>query len=439
MKKSVISRLCVKLTVLLLCAAMITAVAGCGKNGGNSSGNSAGTGGDKDAITIGWVMPFTGALAEWTHTIRFVEEKALEVINNEKGGIYIKEYDKKLPIKIIWADSQSDAAKASEAARKLVLDDKVDFLVGMVTPDTINPVSAVAESNNIPGLMVSAPDSPWLGGGPYEWSYACLFSADTMMNSYTTAMTKIDSNKKVGIVFDNSVDGVTLSVIMVEYLEKKGFTVVDPGRFPQGTTDYTTLISKFKEEGCDIVTANLVDPDFATMWKQFFQQDYIPKLMNVAKAVHFTAGVQALGNVNGVDIGHGVITDSFWEPYYPFTNSLTGQSAAQMNKEFEDETGGFADTTLGSDWAAFEIIYDVYTRAQTLDKATVRDAIGATNLTGSLGQMKFADNRVFLFPIVTCQWEKTQDGRWIRNIIANDDFTNVPLSDKPIFLIPGSR
>ena len=429
MKKCLTRQFASRLIIVLLCFILVLTT-GCSKKANSAS---------DETIKIGWVMPFTGALAEWSHTVKYVEEQALAIIN-EDGGIYIEEYGGKVPIEIIWADSQSDSTKASEVAKKLVLDDKVDFLVGSITPDTINPVSAVAESNGVPALMESAPDSPWLEGGPYTWSYALLFSSQTMMDSYTTAMTKIDTNMKVGLVFDNSVDGVTLSEIMIADLEAKGFTIIDPGRFPQGTTDFTALISTFKEEGCDIITANLVDPDFATMWKQFYQQGYIPKVMNIAKSVHFTSGVEALGTENGNDLGNGLITDSFWEAYYPFTCSLTEQTAAEMNADFEAATpGDFADTTLGQDWAVFEIIYDVYTRAGTVDKAAVKDALAATDLAGSLGQMKFADNHVFLFPIVTCQWEKTSDGTWVRNIVANDDFPDIPLSSEPIFAIPGSE
>jgi branched-chain amino acid transport system substrate-binding protein len=266
-----------------------------------------------------------------------------------------------------------------------------------------------------------------------------LFSSQTMMDSYTTAMTRIETNKKVGIVFDNSVDGVTLSSIMIDDLEKKGFEVVDPGRFPVGTTDYSGIINAFREADCEIVTVNLVDPDFATMWKQFNQQGYIPKVLNTGKAVHYTAGVETLGqDAAGNYLGDGVITDTFWEPYYPFINTLNGQTAAEMNKDFEDATPGyFADTTLGEDWATFEVLNYLFTTAGTLDKETLRDTLAATDIPTSIGQVKFADNHVFQFPLVTCQWHRTEDGKWIRNIVANDDFPDIPLSDTPIFPLPG--
>ena len=73
-------------------------------------------------------------MAQFTQTIKFIESQALPAINKD-GGIYIEEYKKKLPVKIIWADSESNPTKASEVASKLVLTDKVDLLVGAWTPD----------------------------------------------------------------------------------------------------------------------------------------------------------------------------------------------------------------------------------------------------------------------------------------------------------------
>ena len=103
-----------------------------------------------------------------------MESESLPVINKD-GGIYIEEYHKKLPVKIIWADSESNPTKASEVASKLVLTDKVDMLVGSFTPDTANPVSAVAERYKIPAVVVSAPIESWLTGGPYHWAFCDCF------------------------------------------------------------------------------------------------------------------------------------------------------------------------------------------------------------------------------------------------------------------------
>jgi branched-chain amino acid transport system substrate-binding protein len=110
----------------------------------------------KEYILIGRVNPATGPLAGFGLGTPFIEDKAIEAVNAE-GGIYIKEYDKKLPIKIIYADSESNPTKASEAASKLCLQDKVDIIIGSHTPETVSPVASSAERSGIPCVTVDAP------------------------------------------------------------------------------------------------------------------------------------------------------------------------------------------------------------------------------------------------------------------------------------------
>ena len=249
---------------------------------------------DKDAILIGWVAPFTGPLAQFTQTIKFIEAKALPAINKD-GGIYIEEYHKKLPVKIIWADSESNPTKASEVASKLVLTDKVDLLVASWTPDTINPVSAVAERYKIPALMENGPIESWLTGGPYHWAFGDVFYLHRMVDSYIDALDTVKTNKKVGFIFDNQVDGILLSKMVREKAAARGYTIIDPGRFPAGTKDYTSLISQFRQAGVDIVIANMVTPDFALAWRQFHQQGFIPKIFVIGKGLLLPNGCGSTG------------------------------------------------------------------------------------------------------------------------------------------------
>ena len=314
-----------------------------------------------------------------------MEAKALPVINKD-GGIYIEEYHKKLPVKIIWADSESNPTKASEVASKLVLTDKVDLLVGAFTPDTANPVSAVAERYKIPALMENGPIESWLTGGPYHWAFCDCFYMKRMVDSYIDAWDTVKTNKKVGFIFDNQVDGILLSKMVREKASARGYTIIDPGRFPAGTKDYTSLISQFKQAGVDIVIANMITPDFALTWRQFHQQGFIPKIFVIGKGLLFRADAEALGD----DLGNGLISEDMWDPHFNYKSSLTGQTAAQLSAEWE-KTGKFADPTIGYDMSTFEVLADVLRRAKSVDREKVRVAFAQTNLNTVFGPIKYND------------------------------------------------
>ena len=116
-----------------------------------------------------------------------------------------------------------------------------------------------------------------------------------MVDSYIDTLDTVKTNKKVGFIFDNQVDGVIGAKIVRENASARGYTIVDPGRFPAGTKDYTSLISQFKQANVDIVIANQITPDFALVWRQFHQQGFIPKIFIDRQGVALPSGCGSTG------------------------------------------------------------------------------------------------------------------------------------------------
>jgi hypothetical protein len=123
----------------------------------------------RDHILIGHPNPSTGPLAGFGEASPWADERAIAAIN-AKGGIYIEEYGKQVPVKFKVLDTESDPTKAGELTSKLILQDKVDLMVVMHTPDTVNPVDAICERYEMPCISLDAPVEAWLTGGPYKWA-----------------------------------------------------------------------------------------------------------------------------------------------------------------------------------------------------------------------------------------------------------------------------
>jgi len=83
----------------------------------------------KDKIRIGWVTSLSGMLsASVAATTGAAYEIWLEEVN-AKGGIFVKEYGKKLPIELIKYDDKSDVGTMTKLMEKVILEDKVDFVL----------------------------------------------------------------------------------------------------------------------------------------------------------------------------------------------------------------------------------------------------------------------------------------------------------------------
>ena len=109
-----------------------------------------------------------------------------------------------------------------------------------------------------------------------------------------------------------------------------GFTLLDPGRFQNGTQDFSAQIAAFKKDNIEIVTGVVIPPDAKTFLTQASQQGFKPKVVTLGKALLFPArsrrwAISATGSP----------TEVWWSPSHPFTSSLTEQSAKALAEAYE--------------------------------------------------------------------------------------------------------
>jgi branched-chain amino acid transport system substrate-binding protein len=163
---------------------------------------------ERDYILIGHPTPATGPIAPFGETSRWADKLAMAEINKD-GGIFIKKLGKKLPIKVKSADTESNPTKAAEVATKLILQDRVDLMVVLHTPDTVNPVGAVCERYRIPCISSEAPIEPWLTGGPYKWTFHYFWGLSDIITVFTGMWNEFaaQTNKVVGGFWPNDPDG----------------------------------------------------------------------------------------------------------------------------------------------------------------------------------------------------------------------------------------
>lgn len=385
---------------------------------------------ERDYILIGIPNPQTGPVASFGEGSPWAENLAVDKINAE-GGIYIKEYDKKLPIKLKIVDTEGNATKGSEVTQKLIVDDKVDLLISRHTPETALPVSTMSEKFQVPCVSMECPVDPWLEGGPYEWVYHAFWPIDTVCTVYMDLWKslKFGEGTKVGILMPNDPDGLAWAPIFAEKLPQNGFTVVDPGRYPIGNGDWTSIINMFKKEGVEIVTGVNIPPDYAAFAKQAKQLGFEPKLTTMGKAFLFTADANALG----VDLADGLTAEVWFSNKHPFKSSIDGMSAQELCDKYEAEFKKPWAAHIGYKYACMEIAIDALKRAETLDKTAIRDAIGATDMTTIVGPIKYGENHVAYTPLVAGQWVKNAAGDAVEiKIVDNTLYPEIPKAQDPV-------
>jgi branched-chain amino acid transport system substrate-binding protein len=389
----------------------------------------------RDHILIGHPTPATGPIAAFGETSAWADERAMAEINKD-GGIFIKELNKKLPIRIKAMDTESNPTKAAEVASKLILQDKVDLMVVLHTPDTVNPVGATCERYEVPCISSVAPIEPWLTGGPYKWTFHYFWNLDQIISVYAGMWDAFaaKTTKVVGGFWPNDPDGTVWAQEFGKKLKAMSYKVVDVGRFPYGMQDFGAFISTWKKEKVDILTGVPIPPDWATCWRQCHQQGFIPKFATIGKALLFPAAVEAIGS----NLPTGLTTEVWWTPLHPFKSSLTGATCKQLADSWTEKTKRQWTQPMGFDYAALEIAADVLKRAGSLDKNKIRDALVNTNLNTVVGPIKFNEKNFSLTPLVGGQWVKGKKWPWELQVVYNKEAPKIPTTGKMIFPIPKS-
>lgn len=382
-----------------------------------------------DTVKIGYVSPQTGPLAPFGEADKWVIDQMKAAF---KDGITIG--GKKHDVQIILKDSQSNPNRAGEVANDLILKDKVALILTAGTPETANPVSDACELNEVPCISSVVPWQPWFfgrKGNPatgFNYTYHLFWGLEDVIANYSNGWKSVATNKKVGGLFPNDGDGNAWGDKELGFpkpLASMGFTLNDPGRFQNGTQDFSAQISAFKKDGVEVVTGVVIPPDAKTFLTQAKQQGFKPKVITLGKALLFPGAIEALG-----DLGYGLSTEVWWTPSHPFTSSLTKQSAKALAEAYEAGTKKQWTQPIGFAHALFEVASNALTRTKSLKANDVRDAIAATSIDSVVGPVKWGGQGPFKnvskTPLVLGQWVKGTKNKVELVIVNNETAKNIP-------------
>ena len=379
-------------------------------------------------IKIGHVSPRTGPLAGFAEADEHVLENIQKLFS---AGL--QNNGKNYSVEIISKDSQSNPNRAAEVAADLILNEEVDIIVAASTPDTTNPVSDQAEVNEVPCITTDCPWQPYFfgrNGNPavgFDYTYHFFWGLEDVIACFLDLWDSSGAKKTVAGLFPNDADGNAWGDPELGFpkpLAAAGYTLVDPGRYQVLSDDFSAQISAYKDAGCEIVTGNMIPPDFATFWSQAAQQGFNPKVVTIGKALLFPSVIESLG-----DRGDGLTSEIWWTPNHPFSSSLTNQSAKELANGYINATGRPWTQPIGFKHALFEVVADVIQRADDLDDVgAIMQSIRSTNLSTIVGEVNWANGpvkNVTKTPLVAGQWQKGPDGFELV-VTANNHSPQIP-------------
>ena len=390
-----------------------------------------------EVIKVGFISPRTGPLGSFgegdPYVLGLVRKSLAKGISS--GG-------KPYTIEIFDRDTQSDPARAGQLAKELINSNGIDFMLTTSTPETVNPVSDACEAAGVPCLSTVMPWEAWYfgrgakpgGPSPFKWTYHFSFGVKNFLDSYVSNWAHIPTNKKVAVLYPNDADGNAIRAHLIPDLKKAGYTIVDPGGYEDGTTDFSAQIAKFKSENCEVFNTFPLPPDFATFWRQAAQQGYtkMVKIAAIAKTGLFPSSVEALGS-----LGNRLSGAAYWHPTFPYKSSSTGLSSHALADGYESATGRQWNQQLGATASLFDAgLQALKNSGAPKNKAAVAKALATLKTTTIVGVIDFPKGpvpNVATSSEIGNQWLKSKAGSkfpFEMVLTENSNDRNIPVSAK---------
>jgi len=405
-------------------------------------------------ILVGVPAPQTGMYAGFGEGGVWGMQAAVDDIN-DLGGVYVEEYDKKLPIELVFRNTESDPDKAGTLAESLILEDKVNFLAYGDQPPPMNaPIAIKAQAHGIPYICTTGPAEPWLamreaaGDWSYTWAtglFAIGDPGDRPADGYTIADTWLamldlvgnETNNVAGVFASADPDGVGWHAAFPGILEDWGCTVVakedEKSLLPMETTNFQPLIDEWVAADVTIIWGNAPAPFVGTLLQQAYATEgFAPKLISIGRAPLFYEDVSAWAG----DAPLGVLVEIWWDPAWGESPGIGGTTPESLAARWIAEKATPVNRSIGAGYSIIQVLIDAIERAGTLDADEVCAALADTDLMTIRHRVAFDENQFSRGPLVYGQWQWDEgEEDWVCPIVLSKH-TFIPETGEELFPIP---
>lgn len=260
-------------------------------------------------ILIGATLPLSGRFTPMAGTFdRLCYSWAKQV--NANGGILVKAYGKKLPVKFIIYDDKSEPAESAKFYERLVTVDKVHLLLGPFSSHITTAAATVADKYKIPMVMTEANDAKIFEQG-YKYSVTQVDLADTEGYGYLDMLRAEGKVKRIAFVAEDTLHSTGVLRGAAKRARELGFEVVMEEIIPPDAKDFSAVILKLKQTNPDVVYVEAFPRFEIPFMKQAVELGLKPREFfngHVVDAVLKALGPQAEGLTSVV----------YWAPGLPY-------------------------------------------------------------------------------------------------------------------------
>jgi branched-chain amino acid transport system substrate-binding protein len=320
------------------------------------------------SIKIGYALSLSGVNAQGAAVTTLPGYKLWVDDVNKKGGIMVKEFNKRIPVEVTAYDDTSNAETAVRLTERLMSQDKVDFVLPPWSTGFNLAVAPVYARYGYPQLATTANSND---AEALSKQFPTLFFFLNQPRNFGAALVQVlgklkDENKinnKIVMLSVADQFGAEASAGIGPVLKQAGFDIVLQKSYPLGAADLSNEIKEAKASGADTFIAYSYPPDTFMLTGTAVTQGFNPKIFYTAVGTAFAAY-----GANFKEKANGVLGIGGWDPSLP--------GAADYLKRLQAVTGSNGDGWAAPvTYASLQVLEQAIEKAGTLDRKKVLDTI----------------------------------------------------------------
>jgi branched-chain amino acid transport system substrate-binding protein len=323
---------------------------------------------------------------------------------NDKGGVLGRK------LELVLYDDGSDPATAVRLYEKLITQDKVDLVLGPNSSPISEAVADVTEKHKMPMVApVAAATSIYRKGR--RFIFGVLPPAETRQEGLIDLAAK-KGLKTVAVINVDDLSRRAGAQGTIELAKNKGLQVVFAEAYPQGTTDFSTILTKVRAANPDVLGGGTRFEDAVAITRQMKALNVNPKMTGLTIGVDLPKFYEALGR--DAEFVYGATP---WVPelveiraggLIPIARQYPG--AREFVESYKKEFPG-ADSSYhaAAGYGGCGILVEAIRRAGSLASEKLRDAILKTDRNTIFGGFRVdRDGVQIAHKALMFQW---QDGK----------------------------
>ncbi|MGR9242138.1 ABC transporter substrate-binding protein (plasmid) [Rhizobium leguminosarum] len=342
-------------------------------------------------IKLGLVAPMSGPNARYGAFSMHGAELAVKDIN-DAGGI------DGMKIELLNADSQGTPVEGVSAARRLIDQDGVDFIIGDVSSSVTLAIQPVAEDAEVL-LLNAASSNPKItyqaGVGGFKWTYRNYPTDENRALIVAKYAAEQRGFTKFAVLSVDSDYGRSAITFTKKYLPDFKGEIVSEDYYKEGEVDFRSVLAKIRDNGAQAIIMYGLADTTPIIARQMIELGIAGKVALIGNG-EFNTQKTIKSAPSALE---GAVEAAAWLPQFdsPESKAFVEKFTATYNEA--------PNNHAYVHWDTVNLLAAAIKQAGSADKVKVRDALSKIKYKSPVGEVTFDDHNQARLPMILLQIE----------------------------------